>query len=299
MGDIHLENTVKTAVTITDTNYYRKLLAKGNFDAIYQDLQKKGFDSAYWAINEFNKGTVYGASNAIYWRSQTGRELDNKTAQILYATKAKFIVEALENRIETHGSVTTDLNYEEYTGANHKANKAHGFNEIKTIHDIPYEINAALYGKSHADKHFAQSINLNIPDFTETIAKQDAINAAVIKGQIESSKSNPGSTFGIGVLHFGVPPSWILNKETLEQEHITKIMKQNIDELSNLSQILQDHDKKIEHAKWLVELSQQALDYQISSFNNSKIQVANSFFKESSLAILRDTLEKNQQNFRG
>ena len=36
MGDIHLENTVKTAVTITDANYYRKLLAKGNFDAIYQ-----------------------------------------------------------------------------------------------------------------------------------------------------------------------------------------------------------------------------------------------------------------------
>lgn len=100
-------------------------------------------------------------------------------------------------------------------------------------------------------------------------------------------------------MHFGVPPSWILNKETLEQEHITKIMKQNIDELSNLSQILQDHDKKIEHAKWLVELSQQALDYQISSFNNSKIQIANSFFKESSLAILRVTLEKNQQNFRG
>lgn len=36
MGDIYLKNTVKTAVTITDTNYYRKLLAKGNFDAIYQ-----------------------------------------------------------------------------------------------------------------------------------------------------------------------------------------------------------------------------------------------------------------------
>ena len=99
------------------------------------------------AMAEFDKSTSYGAANAVYWKSQTVRDLDSHTAQAIYATKAEYIVLALEERIKADGSVKTDLTYDEYAGASRQANEDHEFKGIKTIHDTPHEINAAPHVK--------------------------------------------------------------------------------------------------------------------------------------------------------
>lgn len=55
MASNQAENRVLSAVTAADTQRYREFIKQGDIDAVYQDLQAKGFDSAHWAMAEFKK----------------------------------------------------------------------------------------------------------------------------------------------------------------------------------------------------------------------------------------------------
>lgn len=65
-----IAHAARTAITKTDIANYRGMIDSGNVDGFYNALKDKGFDSAYWARDEFNKGTDYGATNSIFWQNQ-------------------------------------------------------------------------------------------------------------------------------------------------------------------------------------------------------------------------------------
>jgi hypothetical protein len=104
-------------ITQADIERYSNMLDKGE-DGIrqfYRDLESKGYHSAGWSLNQYDNKTSYGSDNSLYFKNQTGKDLDNKIASELNRLSADKTLDILRKKVNKgHGQTTEGLFYRNY-----------------------------------------------------------------------------------------------------------------------------------------------------------------------------------------
>ena len=104
-------------ITQADIERYSNMLDKGE-DGIrrfYRDLESKGYHSAGWSLNQYDNKTSYGSDNSLYFKNQTGKDLDNKIASELNRLSADKTLDILRKKVNKgHGQTTEDLSYKDH-----------------------------------------------------------------------------------------------------------------------------------------------------------------------------------------
>lgn len=144
-------------LTVQDINHYESLITKGNdgIDEFYNDLAHKGYSSASWARDEYNKNTFYGTSVAIFFESQTGVGLNKNIADSLKKASAEETIKILKIKINS-GKNSEDLTYEESNKIRQKAYASSGFSGVQWIFEKPIEIKGKTEGKAAAERWYEE-----------------------------------------------------------------------------------------------------------------------------------------------
>ena len=144
-------------ITQADIKRYRNMLDKGE-DGIrqfYRDLESKGYHSAGWSLNQYDNKTSYGSDNSLYFKNQTGKDLDNKIASELNRLSADKTLDILERKVKNrHGQTTEDLSYKDHKEVQDYAHNKSGFQGVKGIFDDPVSIYARLHGDKAAEEWY-------------------------------------------------------------------------------------------------------------------------------------------------
>ena len=145
-------------ITQADIERYRNMLNKGGQDGIrqfYRDLESKGYHSAGWSLNQYDNKTSYGSDNSLYFKNQTGKDLDNKIASELNRLSANKTLDILRKKVNKgHGQTTEDLSYKDHKEVQDYAHNESGFRSVKGIFDDPVSMYARLHGDKAAEEWY-------------------------------------------------------------------------------------------------------------------------------------------------
>lgn len=151
-------STTRVVLSQKDFDKYKILIKQGDtgIDAMYRDLEMKGYKSAAWSYDEYKKLTHYGAATAVFFENQMGKPLNREAAEKLYKAGATYTLNMLENKVNS-GKGGEDLTYDESRNIRRKSYIDAGFIGATWLFESAFIVKAGVHGEKAANHWYEEN----------------------------------------------------------------------------------------------------------------------------------------------